>query len=60
MMMRGTDVEDGEDNDGGRYDGEGLLHQDDGNLVPGVDASATMVRMVRTMMVTKMMGKEYY
>ena len=60
MMMRGTDVEDGEDNDGGRYDGEGLLHQDDGNLVPGVGASATMVQMVRTMMVTKMMGKEYY
>ena len=40
MMMRGADVEDGEDNDGGRYDGEGLLHQDDGNLVPGVDATA--------------------
>ena len=46
MMMRGTDVEDGEDNDGDHDDGEGLLHEDDGNLVPGVDASATMVRMV--------------
>ena len=37
MMMRGADVEDGKDNDGDQDNGEGILHQDDGNLVPGVD-----------------------
>ena len=37
MMMRGADVEDGEDNDGDQDDGEGILHQDDGNLVPCAD-----------------------
>ena len=37
MMMRGADVEDDKDNDGGQDDGEGILHQDDGTLVPCAD-----------------------
>ena len=60
MMKRGADVEDGKDNVGDQDDGKGLLQEDTGNLVPGVGASATMVQMVRTMMVTKMIEKEYY
>ena len=56
--MRGAyveDVADGKDNDGDQDDGDRLLHQDDGNLVPSVYASATMVRMVEN----KMIEQEY-
>ena len=47
-MVRGADIEDGKYNDGDQDDGEGLLDQDDGNLVPSVDASAIVSSALST------------